>query len=79
MMDLLFFFLILAVFILSFGVMYQANLFPNAVPNWSLLKSVVYIPYWQMYGELFLENYEGMCPQLEPAQVCPVYSVLADV
>ncbi|KAK3091596.1 hypothetical protein FSP39_021023 [Pinctada imbricata] len=51
--DLLFFFMILVVFILSFGVMYQANLFPNSVPEWKILKQVVYLPYWQMYGELF--------------------------
>ena len=59
MVDLLFFFFIFAVFLLSFGVAYQANLYPNSPPSWYLLKSVIYIPYWQMYGELFLENMEG--------------------
>lgn len=57
--DIQFFFMILAVFVLSFGVTYQANLFPNAPRSWSLLKNIVYLPYWQMYGELFLENIEG--------------------
>jgi transient receptor potential cation channel subfamily M protein 2 len=51
--------MILAVFVLSFGVTYQANLFPNAPSSWGLLKNIVYLPYWQMYGELFLENIEG--------------------
>ena len=51
--------MILAVFVLSFGVTYQANLFPNAPRSWGLLKNIVYLPYWQMYGELFLENIEG--------------------
>ncbi|KAL3875814.1 hypothetical protein ACJMK2_033729, partial [Sinanodonta woodiana] len=57
--DLMFFMMIFAIFLLSFGVAYQANLFPNSEPNWNLLKNVVYMPYWQMYGQLFLENMEG--------------------
>ncbi|XP_021379559.1 transient receptor potential cation channel subfamily M member 1-like [Mizuhopecten yessoensis] len=60
--DLMFFFAILAVFVLSFGIAYQANLFPNDPPSWKLLRQVVYLPYWQMYGELFLENMEGEEP-----------------
>lgn len=57
--DLMFFLGIFLFFLLSFGIMYQANLFPNSPASWYLLKSVLYIPYWQMYGELFLENLEG--------------------
>uniref|UniRef100_K1RG60 Transient receptor potential cation channel subfamily M member 3 n=1 Tax=Magallana gigas TaxID=29159 RepID=K1RG60_MAGGI len=60
--DLKFFLLILLVFILSFGVTYQANLYPNAPQEWSVLQDVLYHPYWQMYGELFLENKEGKDP-----------------
>jgi len=59
LIDLVFFLGIFLVFLLSFGIMYQANLFPNSPPSWLLLKQVFYIPYWQMYGELFLENMEG--------------------
>ena len=50
---------ILAVFLLSFGAVYRVILYPNSPPSCYPLKSVVYIPYWQMYGELFLENMEG--------------------
>lgn len=57
--DLVFFLGIFLFFLLSFGIMYQANLYPNSPPSWYLLRSVVYIPYWQMYGELFLEDLEG--------------------
>ncbi|XP_060552910.1 transient receptor potential cation channel subfamily M member 2-like isoform X4 [Ruditapes philippinarum] len=60
--DLMFFLGIFLFFLLSFGIMYQANLFPNSPASWYLLKSVLYIPYWQMYGELFLENLEGEHP-----------------
>lgn len=55
----MFFLLILLVSMLGFGVTYQANLYPNAPLQWSILKDVLYHPYWQMYGELFLENIEG--------------------
>lgn len=57
--DLLFFVAILIVFILAYGVASHALRFPNAPVSWRLLKDVVYLPYWQMYGELFLENVEG--------------------
>ncbi|XP_050394392.2 transient receptor potential cation channel subfamily M member 2 [Patella vulgata] len=57
--DLFFFFLILLVFIMSFGIAYSANLYPNSQPSWVILKNIMYMPYWQMYGELFLERIEG--------------------
>ncbi|KAK3595122.1 hypothetical protein CHS0354_002375 [Potamilus streckersoni] len=57
--DLMFFVLIFLIFLLSFGVAYQANLFPNSEPSWYLLKSIVYMPYWQMYGELSLDEMSG--------------------
>lgn len=55
----MFFLCILIVFILAYGVASQALRFPNSEPDWILLKDVVYMPYWQMYGELFLEELEG--------------------
>ncbi len=58
-MDLLFFLVILAVFVFAYGVSAQALLYPNTPPNWNILKNVVYQPYFQMYGELFLETLEG--------------------
>ncbi|KAI0222453.1 Transient receptor potential cation channel subfamily M member-like 2 [Lamellibrachia satsuma] len=57
--DILFFVCILLVFITAYGVASQALRFPNAEPSWHLLKDVVYKPYWQMYGELFLNEIEG--------------------
>ena len=50
---------ILVIFIVAYGVASQALRYPNSEPSWSLLKDVVYKPYWQMYGELFLEELEG--------------------
>lgn len=59
MTDLQFFIMIFAVVLVSFGIITQANLYPNSEPTFQLLKNVVYLPYWQMYGELFLETIEG--------------------
>ncbi|XP_052275778.1 transient receptor potential cation channel subfamily M member 5-like [Dreissena polymorpha] len=47
------------VFFVSFSVMYQANLYPNSPPSASLLKKLVYKPYWQIFGELFLDEISG--------------------
>ena len=55
----MFFLCILVIFILSYGVASQALLYPNSEPSWSLLNDIIYKPYWQMYGELFLEELEG--------------------
>lgn len=52
---------------LAAGIVYQANIYPNhtvtAFPRniwdwqiWSILK----IPYWQVYGELYLDTIEGL-------------------
>ncbi|PAA60679.1 hypothetical protein BOX15_Mlig018997g1 [Macrostomum lignano] len=52
--DTVFFFAILVVFLLAYGVAAQALLYPNSPLSWKLIKDVVYLPYWQMYGELQL-------------------------
>ncbi|KAH9512885.1 hypothetical protein Btru_036877 [Bulinus truncatus] len=57
--DLMFFFLILLVFILSFGAAYHINMFPNAPVSWSILYYVLYYPYFQIHGNLFLEDMQG--------------------
>uniref|UniRef100_A0A1I8FLK3 Exostosin domain-containing protein n=1 Tax=Macrostomum lignano TaxID=282301 RepID=A0A1I8FLK3_9PLAT len=41
-------------FLLAYGVAAQALLYPNSPLSWKLIKDVVYLPYWQMYGELQL-------------------------
>ncbi len=57
-----FFLVILIVIIFAYGVASQALRFPNDTAEWALLKDVVYLPYWQMYGELMLEEVEGTVP-----------------
>ncbi|VDI26801.1 Hypothetical predicted protein, partial [Mytilus galloprovincialis] len=61
--DLGFFIALYALFVFSFGIMYQAVLFPNSVSSpWELLKDIVYLPYWQLYGKLHLNRIEGKEP-----------------
>ena len=58
-MDVLFFLLILVVFLLAFGITAQALLYPNAEPNWEVLKNVVYQPYFDIYGPVNLDELQG--------------------
>ncbi len=40
----------------SFGVAFQAILDPNRSPSAEMLVSVLWRPYWQMFGELFIDD-----------------------
>ena len=50
------FFVILSVFLLSFGIAFQCILEPGEKPSWNLLVDLLWRPYWQMYGELFIDD-----------------------
>ena len=43
------------VFLLAYGVAQQAILYPDEPASWSVLSGVFYKPYFQVYGELFME------------------------
>jgi transient receptor potential cation channel subfamily M protein 2 len=55
----LLFLCILLVFVAGFGIAYHANMFPNAPADWKILPNVFFYPYFQMYGELFLDELRG--------------------
>ena len=57
--DLKQFVIILAVFIISYGVALQATLYPNTSSIWDVLKGILEKPYFQMYGELFYEDFSA--------------------
>lgn len=59
MMDLFSFLIILVVFILAYGSATHAILYPNSEPDWTLVKNIFKKAYFQIYGELFLEEIEG--------------------
>ena len=54
--DLMQFLVIIAVFVISFGVAYQAILNPNAPLSWDTVVDILWRPYWQMFGELMLDD-----------------------
>ncbi|XP_077866803.1 LOW QUALITY PROTEIN: transient receptor potential cation channel subfamily M member-like 2 [Saccoglossus kowalevskii] len=56
------FLIVFFVFFLSFGVAYHALLYPNDILSWTMVAEVLAMPYWQLYGELQLEQIEGTDP-----------------
>lgn len=50
MQDLLFFVLLWAIFLVSYGVMMEALRLPGSYSSWDRLERVIYVPYWQMYN-----------------------------
>lgn len=52
----LYFLLIMVIFLLAYGVAQQAILHPNEEPSWSVVSGVFFRPYFQVYGELFVET-----------------------
>jgi hypothetical protein len=57
--ELLKFLLVLVVFVVSFGIAFQAILSPNQKPSVTTIVNIVWRPFWQMFGELFLDDEAG--------------------
>ena len=57
--ELFFFLLILLVFIFSYGISSQALIYHGEASFNFNLTNIFFIPYWQMYGELMLEELQG--------------------
>lgn len=55
--------MILAVFLLAYGVSSLSLMYPVREFYGSFFKDVTYYPYWQIYGELYLEELEGNVEQ----------------
>ena len=47
---------ILFIFLISYGVASQALLYPDQTFSAEAIKNIFYMPYFQVYGELFLED-----------------------
>ncbi|XP_076107231.1 transient receptor potential cation channel subfamily M member 8-like [Mytilus galloprovincialis] len=56
MLELVMFILVLTIFLLAYGVASQGLMHLQRKSEWQILKDVVYFPYWQLYGELSLEE-----------------------
>ncbi|XP_062855927.1 transient receptor potential cation channel subfamily M member 1-like [Trichomycterus rosablanca] len=56
MIDMLYFVVIMLVVLMSFGVARQAILHPDEEPTWRLARNIFYMPYWMIYGEVFVDS-----------------------
>ncbi|XP_033100603.1 transient receptor potential cation channel subfamily M member-like 2 [Anneissia japonica] len=86
MVDLAFFMCILFVFLVAYGVASQSIMFPNTDGFIPVIKGIFFQSYFQMYGELFLEDIQvenGSCTKLQDGSVgdiedpCPEFSWVA--
>ena len=50
---------ILLVVLLAYGISVQALMFPSRDFYPGIFRDIFYYPYWQIYGELWLEELEG--------------------
>ncbi|XP_052075160.1 transient receptor potential cation channel subfamily M member-like 2 isoform X1 [Mytilus californianus] len=56
MLELVMFILVLTIFLVSYGIASQGLMHLQRQSDWKILRDVIYFPYWQFYGELFLEE-----------------------
>ncbi|XP_060085573.1 transient receptor potential cation channel subfamily M member-like 2 [Ylistrum balloti] len=56
MAELKMFVMVLLVFLLAYGISSQALLYKQRRPSWNILKDVFYFPYWQLFGEIYLDD-----------------------
>ena len=47
---------VLLIFLISYGVASQALLYPNQTFSGKAIERIFFMPYFQVYGELFLED-----------------------
>ncbi|XP_072021882.1 transient receptor potential cation channel subfamily M member-like 2 [Amphiura filiformis] len=83
-LDVSFFVCILFVFLIAYGITLQAILYPTITDIQGLIYGVLYRPYFQIYGELFLDEIrgtpgDGTCTTNqtlinEALPICPEYS-----
>uniref|UniRef100_A0A2C9KDE9 TRPM SLOG domain-containing protein n=1 Tax=Biomphalaria glabrata TaxID=6526 RepID=A0A2C9KDE9_BIOGL len=58
LLELAMFVMILMVFLLAYGVASQGLLYKTRKKEWIIMKDILYFPYWQLFGELFLDELE---------------------
>ena len=52
--DMLQFLLLMVIFIAAYGIATQAMLYPNEWRGYEIFKGILYVPYFSIYGELFI-------------------------
>ncbi|GFO25838.1 transient receptor potential cation channel subfamily m member 3-like [Plakobranchus ocellatus] len=91
LVELAMFLMVLMVFLLAYGVASQGLLYRQRDRDWLILKDILYFPYWQLYGEIFLEEIEtdDQCVQdlvlaangtaIDPHNTCRTYHWLVPI
>ncbi|VDI27017.1 Hypothetical predicted protein, partial [Mytilus galloprovincialis] len=77
LIDLLYYLVILMILIVAAGTVYHANIYPNydvkpfpdGIQNWRIW-TILRIPYWQVYGELFLDTLEEITITQDVCAIC---------
>ncbi|XP_044016610.1 transient receptor potential cation channel trpm isoform X3 [Aphidius gifuensis] len=67
--NMIYFVVLLAVVLMSFGVSRQAILNPNSEPKWRILRDIFLEPYFMLYGEVYADNIDPDCggdPGMQP-------------
>ncbi|GFV05721.1 transient receptor potential cation channel trpm [Trichonephila clavipes] len=59
--DMIYFVVLLLVVLMSYGVARQGILNPDEEPSWVLVKSIFYMPYFMLYGEVFADRIDPQC------------------
>ncbi|KAL3863125.1 hypothetical protein ACJMK2_004897 [Sinanodonta woodiana] len=59
MEELSLFIMVLLMFLLAYGVASQGLLYTQRKRDWEILKNVFYYPYWQLFGEIYLDETTG--------------------
>ncbi|KAL8615582.1 hypothetical protein ACOMHN_016159 [Nucella lapillus] len=57
--ELMMFIVVLVVFLLAYGVCSQGLLYKKREPSFQVIKDIIQFPYWQLYGEIFLEEIQS--------------------
>lgn len=67
--DLMYFVIILMVFVVSYAIAAYAVIYPDSKLDLDLVFSVLRLGYWNLYGELLLEDLEGILFLSDSTQV----------
>nr|QNG40904.1 transient receptor potential ion channel melastatin 1 [Hofstenia miamia] len=74
MRDLRYFIFILLVIVIAYGVAVEALIYPGDTNLWSIIWGVIFRPFFQMFGELMLQDIGAEGPCTDPAypyKTCP--------
>jgi hypothetical protein len=58
--ELILFLSIFIVIIVAFGVSSQALMYPTRQPYALVFRDIFYFPYWSLFGQLFLDEMQGI-------------------